>query len=44
MAQKTRSTAEETTAQQGNTLPPIKRCRCLRMLAGIAAIEQAPQD
>ena len=44
MAQKTRSTAEESTTQQGNALPPIVRCWCLRMLAGIAAIEQAPQD
>ena len=32
MAQKTRSTAEETTTQQGNALPPIVHCWCLRLL------------
>lgn len=32
MAQKTRSTTEETTPQQGNALPPIVHCWCLRLL------------
>ena len=32
MAQKTRSSAEETTTQQGNALPPIVHCWCLRLL------------
>ena len=32
MAQKTRSTTEETTPQQGSALPSIVRCWCLRLL------------